>query len=360
MNKRHYPVIASAILTLSFAGAAGASDLYTLSNDPAANAVLRFEQQQDGSLDLVESFQTGGLGTGGGLGNQGAITADDDFLYAVDAGSDEISVFRFDGADLVLVDNESSGGTRPVSLTIDRGVLYVVNAGSDNIAGFRVGSDGRLAPIPGSGQGLSQSGTGPAQISFSKDGRNLIVTEKATQRILTFPVDRNGTAGPAQVFDSPGATPFGFAVTSGRRVLVSEAAGGAPNASSVTSWKLSPKGELSIIDPVAATQQSAACWVIVTPNGRFAYTTNTASGSISAFRVRAGELLLQDADGVAATTGPGSAPIDMAVTPDGRYLHVLSSGSDEIVSFAIANNGSLASLAVNDNLPDGANGLLAR
>lgn len=357
MNITHRSIGTAALLALSI-GVAHASSVYTLSNETNGNAVLQFEQADDGSLSLAARYPTGGLGTGGGLGNQGAIAAGDDFLYAVDPGSNEISVFRFDGDSLVLTDRSSSFGSTPVSVTVDRELVYVVNAGSDSIAGFRVSVGGEIEPIAGSVQPLSQVGTAPAQISFSKDGRQLIVTEKATQRILTFGIGDDGIAGGVQVFDSPGATPFGFTVISGRRVLVSEAAGGAANASSVTAWKLSPQGELSVLDPVVGTRQSAACWVAVTPNGQFAFTTNTASGTVSSYRVRGDRLLLQDEDGIAADFGAGTAPVDMAVSHDGRYLYTLNVGSDEIVTLEVANDGSLARIATTGGLPDRATGLL--
>lgn len=359
MHTFHRSLAATAMLAFGV-GTADASSVYTLSNESDGNAVLHFEQADDGSLSFVARYPTGGLGTGGGLGNQGAVAADDDFLFAIDPGSDEFSVFRFDGDSLVLTDRSSSFGLTPVSVTVDRDLVYLVNAGSDSIAGFRVSAEGEIEPIAGSVQPLSQAGTAPAQISFSKNGRQLIVTEKATQRILTFSVDGDGVAGDVQSFESPGATPFGFAVTSGRRVLVSEAAGGAPGASSVTAWKLSPQGELSVLDPVVGTRQSAACWVAVTPNGQFAYTTNTASGTVSAYRVRGDELLLQDDDGIAADFGAGTAPIDMTVSSDGRYLYSLNGGRDEIATLAIANDGSLSTVSATGGLPDRATGLLFR
>ena len=355
----------TAVLMPAAAGAQGhsidaaRSVVYTMSNAAAGNEILAFAQDANGGLTPAGGFPTGGLGTGGGLGNQGALSHDGEYLYAVNAGSDEVSVLRFTGTGLELVDVESSGGDRPVSVTVDRGIVYVVNAGSDSIAGFTVGEGGDLAPLAGSIHGLSGTGTGAAQIQFSQDGRVLIVTEKATNSLVTFTLDHYGVPVDRQVFASPGATPFGFAIGPGRRIYVSEAAGGAPNASSVTSWYVSPQGALDVITPTAATLQSAACWVIVTPDGRFAYTTNTGSGTVSAFRIRAGGLELLDA-GVAASTGVGSAPIDVAITAGGRYLHVLSSGTDSLATFAIARDGSLSYVSEVTGLPDGANGLTAR
>lgn len=335
------------------------STVYTMDNGAAGNSILIFEQDANGGLTPAGQVATGGLGSGGGLGNQGALAHDGEYLFAVNAGSNDVAVLRFTASGLEAADLEPAGGMTPVSLTVHRGILYVLNAGSDSIAGFTVGEGGDLVPLAGSIQSLSGTGTGPAQIQFSEDGRSLVVTEKATNSLVTFSLDHYGVPVDRRVFASPGATPFGFAVGPGRRIYVSEAAGGAANASSVTSWTVAPDGTLEVITPTAATLQSAACWVAISPDGRFAYTTNTGSGTISAFRIRGGELDLLDA-GVAATTGPGSAPIDVTITNHGRYLHVLNSGTDSLATFAIARDGRLSYVGAVAGLPDGANGLTAR
>ena len=349
--------LASAAVLLP-AVATAADTVYTMSNAAAGNSILAFEASSDGTLTPAASYPTGGLGTGGGLGNQGAIAVDRDFLYAINAGSDEVSVFRIAEGELALTDRVPSGGTQPVSLTIDRGVLYVLNAGSDSIAGFTVDQDGRLMALPGSEQGLGGAGVGAAQILFNGDGRALVVTEKNTNSLVTFALDRNGLPVDRQVFASPGATPFGFARGKGRTLFVSEAAGGAANASSVTSWRIGPHGNLKVLTPTVPTLQSAACWVVVTPDGRFAYTTNTGSGTVSAYRTRGGALELIGT-GASASTGPGSAPIDMTISGNGRYLHVLNAGTDTLATFAVGQNGSLTNAGAIVSVPDGATGLAA-
>lgn len=153
--------------------------VYTLSNDPSGNSVLAFEQRRNGKLVPGAEYPTGGLGTGGGLGNQGALATDGYFLFAVNAGSDDVSVFKIVRDGLELIDRIASGGVQPVSVTVDRDLLYVLNAGSDSIAGFVVNHDGTLSALAGSEQPLSGSGVGAAQIQFSRDGRSLIVTGNA-------------------------------------------------------------------------------------------------------------------------------------------------------------------------------------
>jgi 6-phosphogluconolactonase len=157
---------------------------------------------------------------------------------------------------------------------------------------------------------------------------------------------------------SAGATPFGFAFDRRGHALVSEAFGGAANASAVSSYGFedwAPAKPMPISASVGTTQ-TAACWVVVTPNGRHAYVTNTGSGTISSYSVqKSGKLALAQA--VAATSGAG--PIDAAISADGRGLFVLNAGGNSIASFAVARDGSLSATGSVGGLPAGSNGLAA-
>jgi 6-phosphogluconolactonase (cycloisomerase 2 family) len=337
--------------------------VYTLSNAPDRNAVLMFDRLADGRLVRARAVLTGGTGTGAGLGNQGGLvlSGNEKWLLAVNAGSDSISVLEVRRRGLRLVEGQPSGGIRPVSVTEHRGLVFVLNAGSDSITGFTLGRDGRLRPLEGSERPLSGAGTDPAQIAFTPDGDVLVVTEKATNKIVTFEIGRDGLPGDARVQDSNGPTPFGFAFGKRDQLFVSEAFGGAGNASATSSYDVDRRGVLTTISASVGTNQTANCWVVVTPNGRFAYVTNTGSGSISGYAIDFdGSLELLDADGRAAVTGDGSAPIDLALTDNGRFLYSLNSGTNTIGAFRVQSDGSLTRLPFTGGLPAGANGLAAR
>jgi 6-phosphogluconolactonase (cycloisomerase 2 family) len=260
-----------------------------------------------------------------------------------------------------VVEVQPSGGLRPISVTEHRGLVYVLNAGSDSITGFTLGRNGRLRPLDGSERPLSGAPTDPAQISFTPDGDVLVVTEKATNKIVTFEIGWQGVPGDARVQDSAGQTPFGFAFGKRDTLFVSEAFGGAENASATSSYDIDRNGVLTIISASVGTNQSAACWVVVTPNGRFAYVTNTGSGSISGYAIDFnGTIELLDADGRTALTGDGSAPIDLAITESGRFLYSLNRGTNTIGAFRVHSDGSLTRLPFTGGLPSGANGLAAR
>ena len=375
MQLRILTLLAASCLALTAAATTAAADdrerrplpiagaVYTASNAAAGNAVLIFDQLHDGRLVPAGRVATGGNGTGAGLGNQGGVTLsrNERWLLVVNAGSHSLSVLAIQRRGLRLVDVEPTGGLQPISVTEHRGLVYVVHAGSDNVTGFRLGHDGRLRPIDGSARTLSGTGVGPAQVAFSPDGDHLVVTEKNTNQILIFDVDRDGLLGDVRIEASAGTTPFGFAFGRRDQLFVSEAFGGAENVSATSSYELDRRGTLTTLSASVTTTQTAACWTAVTPNGRYVYVTNTGSGSISGYRVDFdGAISLLNDDGRTGNTGSGSTPIDIVITDSGRYLYNLNGGTNTIGAFRIHSDGSLTRLPFIGGLPPGANGLAAR
>ncbi len=367
-SKLSFALLLTAVVALSsLPSFAAAGAVYTFNNSSSGNAVLAFSRSADGQIVFAGVVATGGTGTGAGLGNQGALAIDaaNQFLFAVNAGSNDISVFRIRENGLRLVDRVPSGGKQPISLTVSRKVLYVLNngaavGGSDSIAGFAVGANGHLKPIV-SGLQLSAASVGPAQIGFNTDGDILLVAEKNTNNIDVFTVDDDGAAVGPTVVPSAGQTPFGFAFGKRNEVFVSDAFGGAANAGAVSSYVVSDKHSLTTITAAAGDGQTAPCWVVLTNDGRFAYTTNTGSGNVSGYRVGFnGTLQLLSASGQTGNTGTGSTPLDAAISNDSRFLYVLTPGTGNIQGFSVSLDGSLSPLSQATGIPSSASGLVAR
>lgn len=221
-------------------GAAGL--VFTQTNATSGNSVLIYRRLADGSLLGAGSVATGGTGSGAGLGSQGAVTLSDDgnWLLVVNAGSNEVSSFAVgDGGALTLRGKASSGGIMPISVTVHDGLVYVLNAGgTGNISGLRLAGDGSLSPIASSTRGLSTTSAGPAEVRFDPSGAWLVVTEKNTNKIDTWRVNANGLATGRVVNSSSGMTPFGFAFTTQGVLAVSEAFGGAPDASATSTYTI--------------------------------------------------------------------------------------------------------------------------
>ncbi|MEY2917817.1 MAG: hypothetical protein RIS73_1531 [Bacteroidota bacterium] len=343
-------------------GTGSSKHVYTLSNQVSGNAVLDYVRAFDGKLTYSTAYATGGTGTGGGLGNQGAVILkedDDNVLLAVNPGSNSISSFNVSGNGLQLRSTVNSGGMRPVSITQHDNIVYVLNAGgTGNISGFKLGNNNKLTPIANSERALSSSASGAAQISFVNEGRVLVITEKATNKIITYTVNEWGMPGTMHFITSANATPFGFDAGKNGNIFVSEAAGGAAGASTLSSYHVYNNGVITLTEGPVGANQSAACWVVITDNGKYAYTTNTASNNISNFNVSRNTGNLSVNTAIAATTDMG--PIDAALSNNSKYLYIVNTGSHTIGAYAVANNGSLSSVQIIAGLPVGSTGLAAR
>jgi len=342
------------------AGTAGA--VFTETNATSGNSVLIYRRAADGSLIAAGSVATGGTGSGAGLGSQGAVTLSEDgnWLLVVNAGSNEVSSFSVgDGGALTLRGKASSGGTMPISVTVHDDLVYVLNAGgTGNISGLRLAADGSLSPIASSTRGLSTASAGPAEVRFDAAGAWLVVTEKNTNKIDTWHVGANGLATGRVINASSGMTPFGFTFTNQGVLVVSEAFGGAANASATSTYTINADGTLNVISASVPTTETSACWAVATNNGRFVFVTNATSGSVSGYSVRQGQATLLQADGQSALTG--AAPTDEAITQNSQFLYTVNGGSHTISAFGVSQaTGELSSVGA-AAVPVGAVGIAAK
>ncbi len=331
--------------------------LYTESNNAGLNSILLYEKGVDGLLSLQSTTNSGGAGAGIGLGSQGAIALDEahEWLFAVNAGSNSISSFNVDEeGDLTLVSTISSGGEMPVSIDIYDEYLYVTNFLSSNINGYMIGADGSLTAIAGSNLALSTANAQPAQIKFNPSGKVLYVTEKHTNRITEYLIDANGMANSMDWNHSNGVTPFGFDFARDIYMIVSNAAAGVENASSVTSYMTSETGLVFDVNGAIPSEQTAACWLAVTAYGRYAFVTNTESNTISSYYINAiGQLMLVQA--TAAITGSG--PKDIAMLGN-YYVYNLNGEGQTIGQYIRESAGGLTYMGIETDVPAFAAGLV--
>ncbi|MGH9397216.1 MAG: lactonase family protein [Terriglobia bacterium] len=336
--------------------------VYVLTNQSTGNSVMVFRRAPDGALSFAGTFMTGGKGAGTGadpLGSQGALMLGRGhrLLFAVNAGSNDVSVFAVRRDRLQLLDRVPSGGQMPVSITVHGRLVYVLNAGGvPNIKGFIIDPcPNHLVPLRGSRRRLSGgSAAAPAEVSFSPDGGVLMVTEKGTSKIDTYTVNDDGYASDRMATASNGSTPFGFAFIHRDIAVVSEAGPGA-----LSSYDVDEDGNLEVVTGSMSDGQKAGCWVVVTADGRYAYLANSASNSIGSYTVtRDGDLSLLNP--VAALSGSGSIPIDMALSTDSRFLYVRNGGNNTVAAYKVESDGSLTSVGAVDGIPAGAQGIAAR
>ncbi len=344
------------VLALSAGIAQAAPDggaVYTETNG-TTNQVLVYDREANGMLSPVGAYNTGGTGASLAHPPQGAVALSQDgrWLFAANAGSNDITVFAVEPWGLVRVDKEPSGGTTPVSLTVHDHLLYVLNAGgSGNIAGFYIGPFGKLYAVPGSIKPLSGLTTYPQEISFNLEGNLLVVTELDTKLIDTYKVNFWGMANAPVFHTASGPTPYGFAFTERGTLLVSEAGG------ALSSYDVSPREFDLISGSISNGPVGSPCWVAITENGKYAYTGNGGGGTISSYQVSSkGKLTLLS--GTATVTG--GAILDLAFSNNSHFLYALDRGNGAIDIFRANPDGSLTAIGTTGGVPGSATGLAAR
>jgi 6-phosphogluconolactonase len=350
-------VAMAAGLTLTASAAPDvAGHVYVNDNTAGTNTIAAFDRHSDGSLTPLAGspFAAGGSGTGTIVGSQGALqqTGDGRYLLAVDAGSNQVSVLRIlPGGALLPVGGGpvSSGGVEPVSIAVHGNLVYVANEGDkvsgtgSNYSGFTLNAGGHLVPIAGSTFALPATAN-PGDILFNSTGTSLIGVETGTTVASTFLIDSfvvgsDGRISPAagSPFPAQSAGPFGseFSPVDPTHVYVSNAHAGAGNGT-VSAFSVTGGGTLSSIGSSPfADGQTAPCWVEISHDGVYLWTVNTASTTISTYRILS-DGSLSYVTSTAFKSGAGIRPFDARLSPDGSTLYVVDAATAKVSAFAVS------------------------
>lgn len=343
----------------------GGRAVFFMTNDAHSNEVVAYARNPYGTLYGARHFATGGRGSGGKgdpLASQGSLTLSQDhnWLFAVNAGSGTLSVFRVVGTSLILTDRVATGGAEPTSVTQHGNLVYVLNAAaSSSVNGFAF-FGGHLEPLHNAQGFLSANLANPGSVAFSPDGKFLVATEKASNKIDVFEVQQDGTLSAAKLNGSAGPGAFAANVAPNGTVVVSETGTGGTT-SAISSYHVEIDGTLTTLSASVPTLGAANCWNAITPDGRFVYVSNAGSSSISGFSIGATGTLAPLGSTVVGTNPAGSGNLDIAISSDGKFLYSLNSAGGSIGAFAINADGSLINLGVVGGLPAGSslNGIAA-
>jgi hypothetical protein len=341
--------IATTALFASPAVAAGYSHpsaaVFVQTDNLGGNTVVAYDRTANGTLTQAGTYATGGLGgilTGSvvdHLASQGSLAFDrvNQLLYAVNAGSDSITVFRVHGDKLVKHEVISSGGSFPVSVTFHGNLVYVANArDGGSVQGFYRFGDS-LIRIPSWHRSLGLDVTEapefthtPGQIAFTPDGSKLVVTTKANGNdIDVYAVGALGGLSSAPVVNlEDGTVPFGVTFDSAGHLVVAATGTGA-----VVTYQLHHNGTVTELAS-AATGQAATCWIA--PARGYFYTSNAGSATVSGFT--AGSLA------ALGNTGTDAGTVDAAASSNGHYLYVQTGAAGIVDEFAVGAHGSLTAL----------------
>ncbi len=333
--------------------------VYVQTNEPE-NRVVAYRRASSGALERSAEHTTGGAGDGKPhLTSQGSVvlTSDGGHLLVANVGSDDVSVFAVaDDGDLELVGRAPTGGA-PKSIAEHAGLVYVLATAKPALVGFRLGAGG-LEPVAGAELVLAPE-SDPAQVGFTPDGGALIVTERGTDSISAIPVDAHGMPGEPRTIASSGPTPYGFAVTSGGTLVVTEAFRAQKGAAAASSYSVAGTAVTGVTASVG-NGRSEICWAVITGDGRFAFTTNFADGAVSRYSIAAdGSLTLDDAAAGWSVDGrPGLR--DEGLTSGGDYLYAIDADSGSIFGWGVGEDGELSPVGSWGDLPATVAGLAAR
>lgn len=373
--------------------------VYTETNDPAGNKVVKFARRANGRLVKRQAVATGGngstqsVGCGPGcpiLDSNYSVVNDGLLVFAVNAGSDTITSFRETRNGLKKVDTNPSGGDMPEGIAFHDGLLYVLNVNTansngttGNIYGIEYTPTGQLTGITGSSQPLASAsppegtpgGAATARsISFKPNGKVVVVPELATGMINTFVIQGNGKAKPVNAYPSAAGFPFGTDFNSDDTLVVANLNNPAPGTiGSTSTYTVSNSGNVT---PIATKSSNGElpCWVTVTDNDRFAFVVNTGDGNpasgppatLARYRLTAtGGLNFR---GLTPERPNEFARTDIALSRNSKYAYVLSPSvgpgpPSHIDVYKVTATGGLTFIQqtpAGANLGIGATGLAAR
>lgn len=349
--------------------------VYAMDNDFRRNAIVAYGRNDDGTLELIGKFNTGGAGAAfdGGEGLDPLISAyslllteNRRFLLAVNAGSNTLTVFRIrSDFSLRRTDRKRVYGVGPNSIAYHDGRIYVSSIDADGVftgepdqegalTGFRLSPQGKLQRIRGSVRVL---GNRPSAIQFSPDGKFLVVASinagsaalasSSTDEIVVYGVLRNGRLtrssldGAASTLpgNSEGrnlASAIGFEIVKdeGRQFIVATEArefqpDGSPPAfanlqtGSVSTWELADDGELSPVslDVIAGNSitegERTACWIEFSRDQNTFWVSNALDSTLSSYSFDQGKVSLIERVEAAGTPPDNTTPEDAFATTDG-------------------------------------------
>lgn len=330
------------------------NQLYTQTNEQA-NAIVHLSRGSDGSLTVQNKTFTGGDGTNGvkfgdttntsvgdSLVSQHSITisTDNTMLFAVNAGNNTVSTLAIDqtSGDLTVKKVNATAGQFPTSLAYSKGTLYVsFEGGSEKVQAYTVNSDGSLTLI--GAYAIPANGTGaisPTQVVVSPDGKYLAVSAgTGSNEIVSYPINADGSLA-TPVASTSVTTPFAGAFLNSSVYLTTDI-----NDKALTSYNFS-SGALTANGAFVTSGDAAPCWLVVTPNGQYAYVGNGGNGPIASYGVSSsGALTLLNS---LAANNSSKVAGDSWISADGKYLYTAYLADGVVIAYAIGANGSLTEI----------------
>jgi 6-phosphogluconolactonase (cycloisomerase 2 family) len=381
--------------------------LYMQTNE-SRNAIIHYRWAPSGALTEVERVATEGAGSGllspiyhtkrpnhfEGAGSV-ILTPDRRFLFTTNGGDNSVSSFAVDKEgrvtllDVKRTGNTTNGGAKSLAYAPSSSTLFVLHTfGPDHLRLMSVGAEGKLTARPEQYSVNTRDWTnrGPTMAVLSPDGKFLIVgttfDELPTRKnpdgslilwiprpdgtlhiiasnapdpdgLVVFPVGGDGTLGAPSLYDAKGISPFYIAFLHNRpdTFIIGYAI-----SDGVAMGRIDADGKINVVSPLVQIDTSAGlpselCWLAVSPDDRFVYTTNFGYSTVGSYRIDGNALSIAKdpagpkvpGDGTfrAINGTVGSGPSDSWLTPDGAYLFQIYGNASKLVGYATQPDGSL-------------------
>ncbi len=278
------------------------------------------------------------------------------FLYAVNEVGDlhgvngSISSFAINptNGSLKFLNNVSAEGGNPAHLVVDHTdkMLIVANYISGSVISYALNPDGSIGKRTGFDQhpqpnAPSKKGPHAHAVVISPDNRFFFVPDLGLDRVYIYRLEPDKATfvpnDPAFVSVNPGLGPRHFALGAGAKFayLVCET-----GSSAVAFSYDHSNGSLKVIQTISTlppdfSGKDASAEIQVDRSGRFLYTSNRGSDSITLFGISAKDGTLTQ---LQVTPTQGEIPRHFAIDPTGKYLVAENQNSDTMVIFKIDQN----------------------
>lgn len=286
------------------------------------------------------------------------ISHDQKYVYAVNENSGDnpgyVSAFAFDKkkGELTFLNKQPTDGYAPCYISIDSTGKNVITANysGGNISVFKTNADGSLQPhcqiVGHEGYGVNverQEMPHPHCVVFSPDEKYLYCADLGNDRLYQYKVDINSAdnvlspADPEYLTIPDGAGPrhFTFSPDGKNAYLINELSGQII-VYDYNNGKLTEKQTIAS-DNTNIKGDKASADIHITPNGKFAYSTNRGTANdIALFKVQTDGTLLDN--GHQPTV---NHPRNFMVDPTGRFLLVAGRDANSIQVFIINKNYGL-------------------
>src|SRR5215831_1377857 len=404
----------------------GHGHLYMQTNEDK-NAIIHYHRSAKGTLTEMERVATGGAGSGllspiyhtkrpnhfEGAGSV-ILTPDRRFLFATNGGDNSVSSFAVDKEGrLKLLDvkptgNPTNGGAKSLAYAPSSRTLFVLHTfGPDHLRLMSVDEKGNLTTRPEqySVNTSDWPNRGPTMATVSPDEKFVIVgttfDELPTRKnpdgsvilwiphgpdgslhviasnapdpdgLVVFPVRGDGSLGEAKFQDAKAASPFYIAFLKGRpdTFIIGYAVSDGCALGTIDADGKIDVGTLMKID-TSRGLPSELCWLAVSPDNRFVYTTNFGYSYLSSFHIDGEKLSIAKDPASPKVPGDGtfraidgvvsSGPSDSWLSPDGAHLYQIYGNASKLVGYATQRDGSLkeiTSVKIPYNSPQGLAGL---